>query len=141
LSIAALAGLLMAVQGSMNSALGKTTGVLEATFVVHAIGAAFALILLLLGLRSASGGLDHWQQAPWWSYLGGLLGVGLTYGVARAIPEAGVAAATTAIIIGQVSTAAFIDHFGLFGLEPIGFDWWKTLGLVFLAAGGYCLLK
>lgn len=125
----------------MNSALGKVTGVLEATFVVHAAGTAVALILLLLGLRSTSGGLDHWQQAPWWAYLGGLLGVGLTYGVARAIPEVGVAAATTAIIIGQVSTAAFIDHFGLFGLEPIGFSWLKALGLAFLAAGGYCLLK
>jgi transporter family-2 protein len=141
LIIAATAGLLMAVQGSMNSALGKVTGVLEATFLVHAIGAVFALALLLFGLRSASGGLDAWHDAPWWAYLGGIVGVGLTYGVARAIPEVGVAVATTAIIIGQVSTAALIDHFGLFGLEQVGFDWVKGLGLAFLAAGGYCLLK
>lgn len=141
LGIAALAGMLMAVQGSMNAALGKATGVMEAVFAVHAVGTAFSLILLLLGLRSASGGLDQWQQAPWWAYLGGVLGVGLTYGVARAIPTAGVAAATTAIIIGQVATAACIDHFGLFGLERVGFDWLKALGLAFLAAGGYCLLK
>lgn len=139
LVIAAIAGLLMAVQGSINSALGKTTGVLEATMIVHIVGTAIAIMLLLSGFRT--GELHRWNAAPWWSYLGGVLSVALTYGVARTIPQVGAAAATTAIIVGQVATAALIDHFGWFGLEAFGFRWINGLGLALLAAGAYCLLK
>jgi transporter family-2 protein len=139
LCIAAVAGLLMAVQGSINSALGKVTGVLEATLLVHIVGVVFAAALLLGGLRT--GQIGRLTAAPWWTYLGGILSVALTYGVARTIPQVGAAVATTAIIVGQVATAALIDHLGLFGLESMQFHWINGLGLTLLAAGAYCLLR
>ena len=63
----------------------------------------------------------------------------IIFGVAASIPRAGVANATTAIIIGQLITALLIDHFGLFGLEKVPFTFWKGLGLACLAAGGYLM--
>lgn len=129
----------MAVQGSLNSALGKVVGLLEATLVVHVVGTVFTVALLLGGLRS--GQLGRLAQAPWYSYAGGLLGVGITYGVVRSIPQVGVAPATTAIIVGQVATAALIDHLGLFGLERLTFQWLNGAGLLLLAAGAYLLLR
>ena len=57
------------------------------------------------------------------------------------MPLVGVAPATTAIIVGQVATAALIDHLGLFGMEKLGFEWLNGLGLLLLAAGGYLLLR
>ena len=79
---AAVAGIAMAVQGSLNTALSKKIGVLSGTFVVQLIGTGFALLLLLFGLGSS-----RWQmlsQVPWYNYLGGVIGVGIVYGVVPA---------------------------------------------------------
>ena len=47
LIIAAIAGLTMALQGSINSILGKKIGLPETTFLVH-LTAAIILLLILL---------------------------------------------------------------------------------------------
>jgi transporter family-2 protein len=139
LLIAAAAGITMAVQGALNASLSKVIGLLEATLVVHLVGAALSLAILL-ALRSGTGGLPQFKEAPWYAYLGGALGVLIVMGVAFSLPRAGAANATTAIIIGQVATAMLIDQLGLFGMEKIPFSWWNGLGLALLAGGGYFML-
>ncbi|QSQ08456.1 hypothetical protein H0A61_00778 [Koleobacter methoxysyntrophicus] len=137
---ALLAGVAMAVQGSINSALGKVIGLWEATFLVH-LSAAIILLLILFVFHMGKGDLALCSKAPWYLYLGGLIGVLITFGVVISIPKLGVAVATTAIIVGQVLTALIIDHFGLFGLKEISFTWIKFLGLVLLALGAKLLLN
>lgn len=139
LLIASIAGLMMAVQGSINSVLGKKIGLIETTFIVH-ISASIILIILLFFFNSGKG-LYVWKGVPWYLYLGGFLGVIITYGVAKSIPELGVAVATTAIITTQVLTATIIDNFGLFGLEQEPFTWEKLVGIIFLAGGVRLLLS
>ncbi|MBE3588255.1 MAG: DMT family transporter, partial [Thermoanaerobacteraceae bacterium] len=132
LVIAALSGVTMAVQGSLDAALGKIIGLLETTFVVHLVGLVVVAVLLF-GLRLGDGQLANYAQAPWYYYLGGVLGVLIIYGVVRSIPKVGVAPATTAIIVGQVLTASLIDHLGLFGLEKLPFTWYRLLGTLLMA--------
>lgn len=139
LLLAALSGVLMALQGSLNTALGKALGLLEATFVVQVVGAITGLVLLLAGL--GQGSLLNYKEAPWYTYLGGLLGVAIAYLVVASISKVGVASATTAIILGQVITAAVVDFFGWFGLEPIPFTVWKGLGILLMAGGAWLLLS
>jgi transporter family-2 protein len=139
LLFAALAGAAMAVQGSWNSALGRVVGLAQATFVVHLVGSLAAGLLLLLPL--GAGSLTRLPQAPWYTFLGGILGVVIIYLVVASIPRLGVAVATTAIVVGQVGVAILIDHFGLFGLEKIPFTWLKLLGLALLAAGARLVLN
>ncbi|MDR3563394.1 MAG: DMT family transporter [Negativicutes bacterium] len=140
LVLAMVSGVLMAVQGSLNAALSKTTGLWEATFIVHVIGAA-ALVLVLFAFKLGRGDLAALAQAPWYSYLGGIASVFIIYLVAASIPAVGVANATTAIIVGQVLTATAIDHFGAFGLERIPCGPSQLIGLVLLAVGAKMLLK
>ncbi len=139
LLIAAIAGMAMALQGSLNATLCKIIGTLEATFVVHLVGIAVIISVLFL-FRLGTGNLALLKQAPWYTYLGGVLGVLIIFGVAVSIPRVGVANATTAIIIGQLVTALIIDPCGLFGLDKVPFTCWKGLGLALLAAGGYLML-
>lgn len=136
---ALLAGLLMAVQGSINSVLGKKVGLWEANVIVHIIG-ILVLVVILFIFKMGKGNFQQLKEAPWYTYLGGMLGVMIIYGVTRSIPKLGVAIATTAIITAQVTTALIIDHFGLFGLEKIPFSWLKAAGLVFLAIGTRLML-
>ncbi|QDR80898.1 DMT family transporter [Sporomusa termitida] len=140
LVLALISGVLMAVQGSLNALLSKAVGLLEATFVVQLTGAILVMILLFV-FNLGKGNLYAWQAAPWYSWLGGIIGVGIIYLVAASIPSVGVANATTAIIVGQVLTAIIIDHFGGFGLERSACSPQQLLGLVLLAVGAKLLLK
>ncbi|KJS12167.1 MAG: hypothetical protein VR67_10285 [Peptococcaceae bacterium BRH_c8a] len=140
LFIAALAGVTMALQGSLNTALGKVIGLLETTFVVHLVGLLLAGVLIFV-LRLGSGDWQRYSGVPWYFYLGGMLGVAIIYGVVRSMASVGVAAATTAIIVGQLLTAAMVDHLGLFGLERIPFSWHRVAGAALMSGGAWLLLK
>lgn len=140
LVIAVLAGVAMAVQGALNSALGKIIGLWEATFLVH-LSATIVLVLIIFLLKIGEGDFALYHKAPWYLYLGGIVGVLITYGVVSSIPKLGAATATTAIIVGQVLTALIIDQLGLFGLKEISFTWMKFLGLILLSVGARLLLN
>jgi transporter family-2 protein len=130
----------MAVQGALNSMLGKIVGLTRATFVVHILGTAVASLLLLLP-QTPGTSLANLGQAPWYALLGGPIGVCIVFFVAASIGKAGVGLATTAIIIAQLLTAYFIDHCGLFGVEHLPFNALKALGIALITAGGWLLLK
>jgi transporter family-2 protein len=130
----------MAVQGTLNSALSKAFGLLQASWAVHLTG-LILLTALILALRSPWPGLSALKSTPWYTLLGGPLNVVIVYLVIVSIPRVGVAKATTAIIVGQVATAGIIDHFGLFGMKPVAFSLCKALGLALLAAGAKLLLS
>ena len=140
LLLACSSGVLMAIQGSLNTALSKVIGLLEATFIVQITG-TIAVALILFMLKMGKGNLYALPQAPWYSYLGGIIGVAIIYLVAASIPEVGVANATTAIIVGQVLTAIIIDHIGGFGLAQLPCGWTQLVGLIFLTIGAKLLLK
>ena len=79
LIIAAGAGVLMAIQGSLNSALSKVIGVLEGNFILHAVGLLIVVIMLfVLGL--GKGDLNAVDKATWYLYLGGVINVAIIYG-------------------------------------------------------------
>lgn len=139
-AIALIAGITMAVQGSLNSALSKKVGLWESTFIVHLI-AVIVMVLLLFVFRIGKGDFGQMRSVPWYIYLGGLLGVVITLTVVASIPKLGVAVATTGIVLGQVSMACVIDHMGLFGLEPVHFTWTKAVGVILLAAGARFMLQ
>lgn len=135
---ACVAGILMAIQGVLNSGLGKATGLLKATLAVHVVGLAGIIPLVLVYARADGRRLTG---APWYYYLGGLIGVGIIYAVAASIGRIGACAATTAIIVGQVLTAALLDHLGVCGLERVPFQAIKVVGVAFLAGGAWILLR
>jgi transporter family-2 protein len=139
LAVAVAAGIAMAVQGSMNSAVSKAIGLYEATFYVHFSAALTMILLFLLGF--GKGNFENFKAVPLYYYLGGVIGVIITFGVVLSIPKLGAAVATTSIIVGQVLSACAIDHFGLFGLEKSSFTWMKLLGLLLLSAGAKILLS
>jgi transporter family-2 protein len=56
------------------------------------------------------------------------------------IPKLGVGIATTGIIAAQLLTAYIIDHFGLFGMEKIPFNYLKLIGIALIVTGSKILL-
>lgn len=140
LLIAAVSGMTMALQGTLNTSLSKVIGIVETTFVVHLVGLVFVSLLLFV-FKTGQLRPDLFGQVPLYSYLGGILGVIIVYMVMKSIPKVGVAPATTAIILGQVFTAGVIDHLGLFGMERMPFNWHRVCGTLLMAGGAWLLLR
>ncbi|MBM7855198.1 transporter family-2 protein [Desulfohalotomaculum tongense] len=139
LVIAALSGMTMALQGTLNSALGKIIGMWETTLIVHVVGTIVVAVMVFV-FKMGVFDWTKWLSGPWYTYLGGVLSIIITYTVVRSIPKVGVASATTAIIIGQVFTAGLIDHLGLFDMERIPFTWHRVLGALLMAGGAWLIL-
>ncbi|PKM76395.1 MAG: hypothetical protein CVU90_12835 [Firmicutes bacterium HGW-Firmicutes-15] len=138
LAIAALSGAAMALQGTLNTALGKIVGIWESTLIVHLVGTvASLLIILVLGI--GFGNLGKAGSAPWYVYLGGILNVLIIYAVVRTMPQIGVGNATTAIVVAQLITALIIDNTGAFGMKKVPFHYIDILGIVLLAIGARIL--
>ena len=132
--------MIMAIQGTINSVLGKKIGLTETTLIVHLVAVILLLIVFLIS-REHNIKISMVKDIPWYLYLGGVMGIIITYSVAWSIPKLGVAVATTAIVAVQVSTAALIDHLGILGLEKVPFSVTRFLGIVFLTVGVKLLLN
>lgn len=135
--IAAISGICMAIQGSLNSILAQKTSLLAATLIVHLLGSLLTIIVILI--KQVPLLTYNWLALPWYFYLGGVFSVIIIGLVALSIPKIGVCNATTAIIIGQVGAAVLIDHFGWFGIERLPWSYWQFLGIGFFAIGAKLL--
>lgn len=136
--MAAFSGAIMAVQGTLNSLLGKRVGPWPATFLVLASATILVFFVLLLMGRKAP---VPWFSAPWHLYLGGPLMVLIIFLVLWTIPRLGVAPTTVAIVVAQVATALLIDHQGLFEVPRRPLVLSQAGGVLLLALGVYLLLR
>jgi bacterial/archaeal transporter family-2 protein len=138
LTAATLAGAVIATQAPTNGALGRSIGDLRAVVVNFAVGGiAIAVIALLVG-----GGLGGLRGDPVrWHYLGGLAGAGFVTVAVLTIRPLGATLQTAAIIAGQLTMAAVVDHYGLLGVQVRPLTAAHAGGLGLLAAGVAILAK
>ena len=135
---ATLAGAVIATQAPTNAALGRSVGELRAVVVNFLVGGiAIALVALVIG-----GGLGGLTGDPVrWHYLGGLAGAGFVTVAVLTIRPLGVTLQTAAIIVGQLTTAAVVDHYGLLGGQVRPLTLAHAGGLGLLAAGVAVIAK
>jgi len=138
LTAATLAGAVIATQAPTNGALGRSIGDLRAVVVNFAVGGiAIAVVALLVG-----GGLGGLGGDPVrWHYLGGFAGAGFVTVAVLTIRPLGATLQTAAIIAGQLTMAAVVDHYGLLGVQVRPLTAAHAGGLGLLAAGVAILAK
>ncbi|MCA1029787.1 DMT family transporter [Bacillus timonensis] len=124
--LAIIGGMFGGSQAPINGELGKRIGSFEAAWFSFFIGTLFlTLVTLFLG----KGHLLKLFSVPKWNLLGGFSGALLVTCIIIAVPKLGVALTIFAAIIGQITISMIIDHFGLFGIERIPFNWNRFIGL------------
>jgi transporter family-2 protein len=126
-------GAMIAVQSTLNSALGRHVGL--ALFVV-----VFSVIqtVLALPVLAVWGGPVRWAElvrVPWWQHVGALFGVCILIGLAYGVPKTGTFVAMCSLLVGQMLMGVMIDQFGWFGAEVQPVTLMKIVGLVFLFLG------
>lgn len=115
--IAICAGMTSALQSGSNQQLQKSLDTPLWAVVVVA-GITLAGSLLVAGVSG-----QKWPtvpavaSAPWWSWIGGLLGLGFVLGTVYASPKLGAGLFMAAIVTAELTTGLLLDHFGLLGFE------------------------
>jgi bacterial/archaeal transporter family-2 protein len=138
--LAAIAGLGGAIQIAVQGRLGDRVGSIEAMATASLIGAAVAVVVLLLARRSV-GGIGDAVAAPKWMLLGGVMSALIILAITIAGPRIGVVATTAVLIAAQFTLATIIDRFGWFGIDRIAVSWPRVLGLAFLFVGAALTLR
>jgi transporter family-2 protein len=138
--LAGVAGVLVGMQAPVNSRLGRTLGSVQAatfSFVVGTIALALVALLFYGGLGSfASAG-----KAPWWAFVGGLLGAVYVTVAILTVRTLGVSGLTAIVISGQLVAAVAIDRFGLLGIAKQPINAGRIVGLVLLVAGVFLVVR
>ncbi|ROV54423.1 DMT family transporter [Neisseria chenwenguii] len=134
--MALAAGAALASQAAINSRLAQAMlgQPLVSAMLSFAIG-AITLLLLCLWKSDLSGALGNLPQQPLWKLTGGILGAGFVFTTVFLAPKIGITNMLFFVIIGQLCTAALIDHFGFFGMAVRPFTLPQLLGLVVVALG------
>ena len=129
---ALVAGAAMSIQGVMNTRLGDKVGVLETNALVQGVGFLLAMAIVFI---FGKGNIRLIGQAPWYSWLGGVIAPVITVTVMLSIKGLSPTVAISTILLAQLTVAALIDAFGWLGSDKLPFTWQKYVGVGLMAAG------
>ena len=136
LIIALAAGVALATQSAINTQLAKAMSgeAVIATFISFAVG---TIVLFFIAWMKTDlwGNLSAIPSQPWWKLIGGVLGAIVVFTTVLLAPKLGITAMLFFIIVGQLITAATIDHFGLIGMPIREVNITKFIGLIIVAFG------
>ena len=135
-----IAGGMIALQAPINSMLGRAVGSLAAASVSFAIGLT-ALIVITLLFAGGFGDLGEARGLSWYYLVGGLLGAVYVTCALIAVRTLGAGGVTAATIAGQLTMSVLIDRAGILGLDERDLDFERILGIAFLAAGTYLVVR
>lgn len=133
-----LGGVAIGFQNPLASMMGERVGILQSVFVIHLGGAVLAGMMML---AIPGGNIGAWRTVPWYALAAGALGVMLVASITFTIPKIGVAATVGLVVATQLTIAAWLDHYGLLGVDVRAFDLSRLAGVVFLLAGAWLVLR
>lgn len=136
--IALLSGAMMSVQGVFNTGVTKGSSMWVSNIWVQLTALLVCVIAWFFTGRQEFGGLfkiDHKYML-----LGGVLGAFITFTVIKSMDGLGPAKAVLLIVVSQLLIAYLIEVFGIFGVEKVGFEWKKLIGMV-VAISGIIIFK
>jgi transporter family-2 protein len=139
--IAFIVGALVPFQSAINSQLGnKLSSPYQAAFVNFLVG----LILIFLCLVLTPLGLPEWKRVvaqPPTLLLGGVFGAIFVFSGIFFLPKIGALAFVTWMVAGQLFVSLVLDHFGLMGVAQQPLNLARVLGVGFLLAGMFLVIK
>lgn len=130
-----LGGAVLAAQSAANGRLGAIVGVFSSAWLTFVMGAVVTLLLVFFFEPPHEATLF---SVPKWQLTGALFGVVYMLAIVFAIPRVGAAAATVAVISGQLLMSLMIDHFGWLNNTHLPLDT-PRLVAIGLLAGALCL--
>jgi bacterial/archaeal transporter family-2 protein len=141
-TVALISGLAIGLQVTLNGLSGRVIGARNTGLLVNAAGGLIALLFILVLTLTRQG--IPWSQISRMTWmqvsLAGLLAIGISMGLAFAVPRVGVAAGMTSVLLGQLMFAIVVDTFGWGGGTPITLSLSRLIGLLLVLVGAWLFL-
>ena len=135
------AGFGLTVQIAMNSQLRRTLeSANTAAFVSFLVG-LMALLALLLLTRAPIPAREALGAVPLWAWFGGVLGAFYVASSTVVAGELGAATLLGLALLGQLSTALMIDHFGWLNMPVHPITWTRIAGVALLGSGVWLISR
>ena len=132
-SIMLAAGLGIPILASLNAALGQFIGS-PVVAVIVLLGVAF-LSICLISLTTNNFPMTKLIEAPKHLFIAGFFVVFYMLSVTAIAPHFGIGNAIFFVLLGQLISAAFIDHFALFGSSGSALTLTRATGLALMSLG------
>ena len=133
------AGIGIPILATFSAGLGTRLG---SPVAAAAILFTVALVATLLALAvKGAPALAAMATAPKHLFLGGLLIAFYVLSITIIAPKFGVGNAIFFVLLGQLASAALIDHFGLFGARITPLSLSRSAGIALMAAGVFLTQK
>ena len=110
-----------------------TSGPYGAALLSFVVG-ALALASVLAVARAPWPGREL-AQAPWWTWFGGLMGALYVLGAVLIAPRIGPGPLLALVVMGQMSAALVLEHFGWLGTVRHPVSAIRILGVVLIVVG------
>lgn len=142
LGLVLVAGMGQPVQVAANTKLRQAVqSPVLAACLSFTIGAAVLLALVFSGVLGGRGRPAGAADAPWWAWVGGLSGVVSVVVAILALPQSNAATVIAVTILGQLSAAVLVDHFGWLDVPKVRVNVSRVVGVVLLLAGAFLIQR
>ena len=135
LLLALATGAGVAVMAVFNARLGSLLGGPFWAAAVQFTVALSVVMAVAFATRQPSPVIAGIGGAPWWIWTGGMFSAAFIVVSTFLTPRLGVAVTLATIIVGQLSAALVVDHFGLFGGPVVRVSLSRVAGVALLLAG------
>jgi transporter family-2 protein len=133
LLFAVVAGSFLPLQAGVNAKLAHFVGgPVRASAISFIVGAAVLILVVLLFYRNTG---SRAGDAPWWAWLGGVLGAFYVTATVVVPVRIGAAAFFGILVAAQLVTSVLIDQFGWVGFPQREVSPLRLLGVALLVAG------
>lgn len=139
-AIALISGILLPIQGGLNSRLGKAiSSPVHASLVSFVVGLiALVVYIVITGQTVSTQGL---KSAPGYLWLGGILGAFYVTVVVLAFPRIGPALTFALIVLGQMVATVILEHYNVLVAQQHSFNMWRLLGILLILGGVLVIRK
>jgi bacterial/archaeal transporter family-2 protein len=128
-------GVVLPLQAGINAQLGQWLGSpVRAAFVSFLVGT----IVLVVAAAFVFKPLPSWAKlgnAPWWVWIGGILGAFYVAASIVTAPKLGAAQLVALVVAGQALASLVVDQFGWVGFETKHISVGRALGMGLVFAG------
>jgi transporter family-2 protein len=139
-SIAFLSGAFLPIQAGLNTKLGKSLeSPVFASMISFVVGATAIILYILLTRESVS--LASMRTAPYYAWMGGILGAFYVTAIILSFPRIGPAMTFGLVVAGQMVIAVALDHFNILVAQQHPINLWRILGIVLIVTGVIIIRK
>ncbi len=137
--VALMVGAGYPIQAGVNATISQYQGHPLLAAFTNTTVASLVLLVLIVAMRIPFPAMGQLVAAPFWAWGGGFLGAFFVFSSLVLAPKMGAAAYVSTTIVGTMTAALIIDHFGFLAYKPQAITLQRFVGAVMVIGGMFLI--